>query len=493
MKTLGQHLSELPAPVLQAIARQQGIVLTSEVRADIVAMLAQIMTNPEHLAQVWQELESKDRAVIEALAAAEGRLPAGVFQRQFGEVRRFGPGRLQHERPWLNPSGPAERLWYAGLITRGFIETENGLADFFAIPTDLLPLLPHSTKTPTTLTLTPVTPPERTRSTGDQFLQDLATLLMFVQNEEVWPDAEGQWSRRDMQRLCAQWITPPSALIYPPAPGSRPALVFFCAQTLGFMVIREKRLHLAAPEVRPWLESTRFQQARALFSAWRHAPGWNDLCYTPGLICEPGNWRNDPVAARRALLDHLRSLHPNEWYALDAFITAIYHTHPDFQRPDGNYDSWYIRDEQGVFLKGFEHWHEVEGRLLRYLWTGPLHWLGIIALDEAEQCWSLTTAGTALLAGVEPPHAEDAPPLVITDDFCIHLPTGVDVRQRFRVARFCQWEASWPGFRYRITQRALHRAAGAGITAAHILDYLETASVGMIPGNVRDALVRFQS
>ena len=44
-------------------------------------------------------------------------------------------------------------------------------------------------------------------------------------------------------------------------------------------------------------------------------------------------------------------------------------------------------EASGEYLRGFEHWDEVDGRLIRYIITGPLHWLGVLDLarPEAEQ------------------------------------------------------------------------------------------------------------
>ena len=52
----------------------------------------------------------------------------------------------------------------------------------------------------------------------------------------------------------------------------------------------------------------------------------------------------------------------------------------------GDYDSWYLRDaESGEYLRGFEHWEQVDGALVYYLITGPLHWLGILHLGASEE------------------------------------------------------------------------------------------------------------
>ena len=98
-----------------------------------------------------------------------------------------------------------------------------------------------------------------------------------------------------------------------------------------------------------------------------------------------GSWQNDPLHARQATLQFLSPLPPGVWWSLNAFIEAVKQTHPDFQRPAGDYDSWYLYDTSTeTFLRGFEHWDEVDGALLRYLITGPLHWLAILDLASPE-------------------------------------------------------------------------------------------------------------
>jgi len=48
--------------------------------------------------------------------------------------------------------------------------------------------------------------------------------------------------------------------------------------------------------------------------------------------------------------------------SLNAFIQAIKQTQPDFQRPAGDYDSWYLYDINAqTYLRGFEYWDQVDG------------------------------------------------------------------------------------------------------------------------------------
>ncbi len=496
MKTLDQHLSEQPLVMLRAIAQNQGLVITATSQRKYRLALVRQILDEQHVVDVWQDLSPDVREALQALFDEGNRIAVIAFQRRFGDIRRFGPGHLQREKPWKTPANVAERLWFLGLITRGFEERPDGLAEFFSIPSDLFHLLPLSLPDGERFAFPPAIsdfrPPENEQE-DEYFLDDLATILIYLQNHRVWVNSRGEWRDSDLQQLIPRLRTQPLQSEQPLAPGDRLSLLFYCAQTSGLLTTTKRRQRLNTEAIVPWLEMDRPQQQATLFEAWRNSSEWNDLCLTPGLHCESGNWRNDPKATRNALLDILTQVQPGEWRNLDAFIAAIRTQGPDFQRPDGNYDTWYIRDDTGAYLNGFEHWGDVEGRLIRHLWSGPLSWLGLIAWDEASQSWSLTPSGLAWLDpdASTPPASSTPPTLLVGDDFHVTLPSGHRIYDRFRVARFCVWEASSPNYRYRITQRGLRRAAAAGISPEQVLEFLTNASAGQVPDKVRKALAQF--
>jgi hypothetical protein len=254
---------------------------------------------------------------------------------------------------------------------------------------------------------------------------------------------------------------------------------------------------LRGETVRAWLELDRPRQQQALFAAWRHSTDWNDLCRTPSLECaETGAWRNDPIQTRNAILNLLGRLQPGAWYSQSDFIQAVRTTEPDFQRPTGDYDAWYIRDiYTQSFLKGFEQWDAVEGALLRFLFQGPLHWLNVLDLAEPsagdDLQLSLSQWGARWL-GCDVPQPHEAPrhPIVVGEDFSVALDLNAPLDERFRVERFAQWQASYPHYLYQINQRSLQRAAAEGITAARILDFLHRRT-RKLPPKVEGALNRF--
>ncbi len=493
MPTLRQHLAQRHSIELRVFAQNQGILPDEAEGEDLLTALEQQMLNPRHVRDVWAALPEAARRALAELARREPGIPAPAFQRKFGELRRMGPGRLQTEQPWKTPVGPGEILWYLGWITRGFQKTPEGMIEYISIPADLVQLLPLDEIAPEAkpATLSPTPTPAASRDLGELLLDDLGTILAYVQNHQVWLRSNGGWRMRDLQRLLPRLRL--STIRKQPLEAGGPLhLIFFSAKKLGLLETRQRRQRFGKA-LRPWLEQSRAAQMLSLFQTWRLADDWNDLCLTPGLRCQKGAWRNDPVLARKALLARLAAVQPGAWFRLDDLIAMIHEHDPDFQRPDGLYDTWYIQNAAGDFLRGFEHWPAVEGRLIRYLWQGPLFWLGAVALDDGGEAWRLTPQGETFLQENAPSSTPAAPILRVLEDFSIVLAPHIGLWDRLRVALFSFWQASEPAYRYRITRRGLQRAARRGVSSQRILDFLQRASGDALPDKVIKALEAFSA
>ena len=143
MKSLRQCLIDCDMAMLRAIAQRLGIELTSNRHREVVEMLAEELVRPDSVADLLEGLRPQEREALEALVSEGGRKKFHLFVRQHGEIRPFGPGSLERERPWEDPVSAAEGLWYSGLIYRAFDEVEGQSSEFIFIPQDLLPLLPE--------------------------------------------------------------------------------------------------------------------------------------------------------------------------------------------------------------------------------------------------------------------------------------------------------------------------------------------------------------
>jgi hypothetical protein len=474
---------------LRAIARFWEIELVARRQREVAIELAEAMVNPETLARTWGALPLDQRQALRALLASGGRMPQRVFTREWGEIRAMGPGRMDREQPWGEPVSPAEGLWYTGFVFSTFEQGPDGAYEAIVVPPELRAQLPlGDAERPTTTLVTTSLPPVVT-SNHDHLLDDACTLLGYVQNERPrlrpdhrWPEAHRHRLRRRLHARDSEYF----------------ALLSHLALRIGWLFKDESgRLRLRAEAVTAWLESAPFQQLRAVAEAWRDDPTWNDLFHIPSLQPEDtGAWRNDPVLARKAVLRHLEVCRPGTWYGIEALVNAIKHVDADFQRPDGDYDSWYIRDkETGGYLSGFESWDAVEGRLIRHLIRTPLAWFGLVDLgrDEGQQsptAFRLTRSGAAFLGVGEPPSTSELPSARLRSGFRIAVPAARRY-ERFQLARVADWLQSGAPFVYRLTPSSLRRARAQGISIIRVLEFLGDLIDAPVPRSVEAALTRW--
>ncbi|MEA3338528.1 MAG: helicase-associated domain-containing protein [Chloroflexota bacterium] len=501
MRSLHQCLLDADLPHLRAMARFWDLDLPSGRQRDAAAQLAEAMSAPETIASACEALPDDQRRALETLLASGGRMPLRVFAREWGEIRTMGPGRMEREQPWREPISPAEGLWYSGLISRAFEQGAEGAYEAVFIPPELRAHLPTPAAPSPAIALEPAPEPTETRSSGDALLDDACTLLAYLQNERLRPDPGGDWPARHEARLSRRLRDPDPA---------RLAFLRHLVQHIGWLKATQSGRPRPDPEpVTAWLQSPIGEQRNALAQAWRDDVAWNDLFHTPTLRPEDtGAWRNDPLLAREAILRGLKTCAPDTWYALGDFVAAIKQTDPDFQRPDGDYTTWYIRDAiSGAYLSGFESWEAVEGALISYIVAGPLHWLGLTDLDSCllppatcspSATFRLTPAGAAFLGLTEPTPEPDPAPLTLRSDFTVQSPPARRY-ERFQLSRVADW-ASSPhvggterdndSFIYRLTPTSLERARRQGIPVARVLEFLAEVTGAPVPRFVEAALTR---
>lgn len=484
MRSLQQALSDHDLALLRVIGEWWELDLTGEDKATSVREVAQALSLLD-LAQEIHYLQPEEAAAMQDLVRAGGRLPVATFSRDHGEVRLMGPGRLEREEPWLDPVSAAEGLWYRGFLYRGFDETSEGMVEFFYLPDELYRKLgggPAGNKIKEATTaytpadagareLQPTRSPFQINAASAEAVDDLTAILAQAQN-------------RPLKEENLEWLRP--LLLHPNT--ERTLLLITLAWEMELLRKTDEGARPARPAV-AWLKKSREEQLRSLADAWSQS-AWNDLCHTPGLLCEGDSWSNDPILARTALLDILPR--NDEWFLLDDVIAQIRENDPDFQRPDGNYDTWYIRHaETDAFLDGFENWELVEGQVLRFLIQGPMHWLGLA--DVSNDRYRLTPRALAWLANRPAAPDDITLPVVVQPDGSILVPLNAGRYQRFQVARICQADPVESGkpFVYRLTPHSLAEAKEQGIAPERVMTFLEEAGGRPIPASARRAIERW--
>ena len=526
MKTLYQSLLDYEMALLRVIAECRHVALDTPNHAKAVRQLAEALVSPATTAITLSALPDEELTALQFLVNHQGKADIGHFTRRYGSVRSMGMARLNREKPWLNPISVVERLWYKGFIYRSFQVTEQGGAEFIYIPRDLLPLVQlHvdeltasllDSAQPNRLTLESTSEPPHHIDTADRLQENIFNLLVFLQtrnpkwlsNEQLIPDDEARLEQR----------------LLPPLPFAS------LSQEAAFLInmMQEMRLLNKIPRqikpnrkpARSWLTSSSQKQRQMVQHAWRDSLMWNDLWRVPSLKPQPTGWENDSRATRQAVLSSLAHL-SNDWFSIDEFIIALKQVAPDFQRPDGDYDQWYIQDQYDNFLMGFVNWELVEGALLRYLLTHILPWLGVldVGLDKSRTdpiAFRITPTGrefliqalatkdenenenedenenekTTSLVETEPTSIkEDSLPIQIGDNFRIQVSRSASLFDRFQVARFATLYDRQPEqISYYLTPRSIAKALRNRITIDQILAFLRRASHNNLPDTVLEGL-----
>lgn len=469
MPTLSQSLQGKDLGHLRIIADRWGIDFDAPDARVGLARLTTVLLDRARVGETVHDLPAEACLALDDLYHHEGRLPWPLFTRRYGAVREMGPGRRDRERPFGKSASPAEMLWYRALVARAFFDGPSGPEEYAYIPEDLVPLLPPPRDAVVAPLGRPATPAERAYMlpATDRILDDAVTLLAALR----------------------MGLAPLPPLACPPT---------FLIPLFASAGLLDSN-GLPAPEpARTFLEAPRSQALAQLVRAWLHSETINELRLMPGLVFE-GEWKNEPLRARQAILDFLASLSPGKWWCLPVFITDVRQRHPDFQRPAGDYDSWYIHLEGSEqFLRGFEHWEQVDGALIRYLITGPFYWLGIIEVAAPAE-GALVTAfryspwADALLSGASP----EGLPLEIEklkpgSGARLRVARLVPRAVRYQIARFCEWEEEQSdAYRYRLTPSSLSRARQQGLTVSHLLALLRRHADAVPPTLVK-ALERWE-
>ncbi|HSB03367.1 MAG TPA: hypothetical protein VLE49_22140, partial [Anaerolineales bacterium] len=347
---------------LHIIAELWGLELKSINADGALEELSAALLQPDLFAEVIDALSPEADSAITALVNSGGRMPWPTFTRKYGDIREAGAGKRDREKLYLKSTSAAEILYYRGLLARAFFDTQKGPQEFAYIPDDLFPLLARGEgeEQEAVKETKNVEPLGRAASPGekgqeipadDLILDDTTTLLAALRLGIEPPET------KIPVNVVRAWLRS-AKLIKGSVPQPEPVKVF--------------------------LESPRAQALAALQNAWLESESFNELRLMPGIVCE-GEWKNQPQETREFLLNLLDVIPEGKWWSLNAFVRDLKQKYADFQRPAGDYDSWFIkRASDGQYLRGFAAWDQVDGALIKYVITGILHWLGQVDLCTAE-------------------------------------------------------------------------------------------------------------
>jgi len=467
---------------LAIVAELWGLSASAALAAET---LSQAMLKSGALEEMAESLSDQATEALQSLQLQDGRMPLAEMNRRFGPLREMGAGKRDREKPWRRPASGLEELWYRGLVGRAFSDTPKGLEEFVFIPQDLLARLPPSAPAAGFSLEPPERSPQWTQQAGSAAVDDATTLLAAFR---LAPASGGRLAPERRDRLARHLFHPDSL-----------DLLLSVLRETGLM--DPATLEPDPARTRKFLEAPRGAGLCQLLQGWADARAWNDLAQIEGLQAPKGRWPNEPLATRQVGLAPVLRLPPGRWWSLAGFLESLRRHQPGFLRPGGDFDSWFLQDAQsGDFLPGLEAWDRVEGALLTYLLTGPLHWLGAVDLGGEgrpgrHSAFRLTPAAQSL---IEPQTAPEIPEprrrARLAADGRITVPRAAARSLRYQVSRFSRWiqlDRRQENFVYQITPASLRGGREAGLLPRHMLAVLQDVTGTGVPKSLEKAIRRW--
>ncbi|MGB2954553.1 MAG: hypothetical protein WBB64_01155 [Anaerolineales bacterium] len=478
MPDLRNSLSRMDFNQLKIVAEKWRLPFSAPDAREGVNQLIDHMLVFGALQEILENLTTLEKEALLWLDSVDGKEPWTHFTRRFGEIREMGAGRVDRERPDRDPISPAEGLWYRALVARGFFETDSGPLEFAYIPEDIRGLVmivlnPMNSSQSREFVCRKAVPRERKHllPASDICLDHTCTLLSGWRMN-LDPDVH--------------------------LPGISQGEVDFYRTLFSTMSLLAEDGTPAPENIRDFFDKPLGERFLLLWQSWRTSDTLQDLSLTPDIQIE-GILELDPGRVRELLINLLKDLDPETWWSIESFISQVKEKYPDFQRTGGEYDSWYIKSKStGEYLRGFNHWEEVEGELLKYLLAGPMHWLGLLDLGMIEEDGQPASFRFSAYAGdlfnMQVPSIAARKPeeVQIRSKGEIRMTMNVPHKTRYQVSRFCEWyPVKAEAYLYAISPASLSRAEKQGLRVAHLLSLLMNYAEA-IPPNILAALERWE-
>ena len=476
MPDISQSLQGKDLQFLNSIAMTWGMELQTHDLRSTIQEIAAYMNQKAQFLELVDALDDASKSALRELHHADGKIPWTFFVRKYGEIRTMGAARRERERPDQHPINAAEVLWYKGMLGKAFFNLQKEPLEYAYIPDELNQFLSTSIEPESDKKIPgrPATTLEKQLliPATDAILDHMTTYLTAIRTGQT------------MESI--PWL-------------NQTIPISFLQELATYAKLLNKDDVIQPNQVRQFMEASRAEALLTLVNAWMN-DDFNDLHQLPGLIFE-GHWKNDPLETRNFLIHELRKLPPQTWWSLPAFVESIRSQAPDFQRPDGDYDSWYIRKQNSEeYLRGIRYWDDIDGALIRLVLTNPMHWLGLMDLAMPEEnsrvsAFRFSAWAEDLLSNRPPANLpKETENVKFLQDGTIRIPHSTSRAIRYQIARFSHLEKEDARiYEYRILPDSLAAAVKAGLKIEQFVNLIQRCGDKPIPPSVLTSLENWKT
>ena len=559
MADLRETLTHYDLKVLQAMAQELNIKLDAKSSKDAARLLERYLGASETVRRAVERLREPEREALRRLQRIGGSASARGLKLnllQAGLVAKTPKANIAAWRvqTWAeeyeakqNYSGqPCFEDVMARLAVMGLVFSEreanrkNVLVGFSPAPLIFIPeIVFKQLPPPPAASLALLAEPElaeRAAGSARLFQRDLGRYWRFVRRSgELRLTTQGYLYKADVKSLNA-------ALGREDTRGEQdnPRLRFLRAQLtdLKLMASRGASQGSASPEQTNFWTRPAAERVKASFEAWRDGQSWNELLRIP--VKHGGYDHRNPAPpelprARQVVLKHIVAMGKG-WVPFNALLDHLAVGDYDFLFPrshvNSSVNSYYYSPYQqtpyyaannpyNLTFDGIsgeaEGWLKVEGGFVGALVAGPLFWMGLVDLGDADcraptapndirpkeeiapGAYRLTDLGLWVLGlGPAPEIAEEGGRVVVQPNFQITAMEPISDRVLGELDEFADSEGGDRALLYRLTRQSVYRGQqngwDSGAVGQHrIIARLQELCGAELPGNVYRSLVEWDT
>ncbi len=344
------------------------------------------------------------------------------------------------------------------------------------------------------------TPPQSIRQGETPLLNDLATIIGAIFQQNIEPTQAGRVPKRIATKLLQMLQIKQRVQAYYDDDITLDML-YTLTQKLGLVKLSKssadniKPRYEQGPLFEQWSQKDTIDQVHDLLEHWLKSQQWADIA---GVNFDPDNsYYLDIMAGRKAILSQLSECTPGRWYSVASLLHTMKAQNPYVMRPR----------QASMGVTGFRstktmlaNWYKCEGEIIVGMLSSSLYEMGIVALgyQQAHLPEKDKTANpdafmlTDLAAAVQPtkvgPSSITALPsdrrtLIVQPNFELLL-LQPDLPTVYSLLPFAQVNQVGMVSRLTLTRNSVLRGLEAGKNIEQIMQILEQRSQKEIPQNV---------
>lgn len=536
LRKLGQALEQLKVQDLRDLAKKRGWTIKGTSKADLSRQIGAYIIHPDEIEKTWRSLDGEHRQVFRALAllGAEEGLQVADIERVagvWGKLKSYK--KLTTYTGHLSEAGLALPASTMGLYTLEADVVPRAVArELPALLAEVIASHPNRLPDPEADELRLADPSALVRQANqvavllEQSSPPLRPPMPHPRLEKFYP-ALAEWdydpaeilalSQRSNLQPYAQDINltvPSPAWSLPdetvgrlaPIAGDEARLEFIFALLTAAGLIQPGSPVTVWPEVKgQYLRQTEAAQqallARLYFQMLNWTELWDLLRTTPALklrrawnspYFKPANLAANLTRFRQLILRVLSYLPDGEWVALNDLQPLLRAVWPRFDghvaQPYYSYgtkSAWFLTYQGRDLKPGNEQdWQAAQGAFVRWLISGPLHWLGLADLSLkkgilvaarfhglADLYWDRVETPTLSQPDVVPALSTPPAEAVKMDEASIIVdPAAISAQAHNLLDQIARLDEAVPGrFVYRLDAQAAHQSFEKGVALTDIL------------------------